>query len=130
MEYFNTISWLVIAKDRSKSIYEQNLLLLDDKLSIPSISLLYGESIESKFFELSEKTIKYSNGWIQKNLIDINSVNQEGVICDFLYSSVLLFMPNLNKIGTFYSLKEIEERNIILNGRIRNCITRESSRPF
>jgi hypothetical protein len=130
MEYFNTISWLVIAKDRSKNIYEQNLLLLDDNLKIPSISVHYGDSIESKFYELSEKTVKYSNGWIQKNLIDICSVNSDGVICDFFYSSVLLFMPNLNKIGTFYSLKEIEERNITLNGRITNCIRRESARPF
>lgn len=130
MEYFNSIKWLLIAKDRSKNIYDQSLILLDENLNLPSIAVKYGDDIEAKFLELSANSIKYSNGWINKNLIEICSINSGNIICEFLYSSTVLFMPKLNKIGTFYSLKEIEERNIILNGRIRECITRETARPF
>lgn len=129
MEYKNTISLILIGKDYNKDIFNRTYVLLKDN-KLPSAELLYGqsESIESKVKLFVSECLKYNSDFLKTNLLDVEVVNKDGVICDMLYSCVFGLMPKLNKIGTFYSISEIEEREILLDERTRRYIYRESSR--
>lgn len=126
MEYCNQITWIVIGKDRNKKFSEQNIILLDNTELITK-QLLYGDVIVEELKKLSDEYLKYNEKFVSKELVDINSINENGVISELVYLSVVNYIPNLNKKGTFYTLEEIETRDILIHERYGKHIRRKCS---
>lgn len=126
MEYFNKITWIVIAKDRNKKILDQNLILLDEE-NVITKDLNFGSDINDEFKSLSSKYIKYNEKFVKPELVDVVSVNKNNIICEIIYISVINYITNVNKAGTFYSLEELETRNIKIDERYGKHIRRRIS---
>lgn len=126
MEYRNQITWIVIGKDRNKKFSEQNIILLDNTELITK-QLLYGDVIAEELKKLSDEYLKYNEKFVSKELVDINSINKDGIISELVYLSVVNYIPNLNKKGTFYTLEEIETRDILIHERYGKHIRRKCS---
>lgn len=126
MEYINKLSWMVIAKDKNKPFLQQNLILLEDYNFI-NTDIAYGDNIDSALKALSSRYLKYDPDFVNKELVDIVSINQNCTILEIIYLSLVNYIPGLNNYGTFYSLEEIERRNIEINERYGKHLRRKCS---
>lgn len=124
MEFVNKLSWIVIAKDKSKPFLQQNLILLEDH-DFVNTDLTYGDNIEKALESLSSRYLKYDPNFVTKELVDIVSINKDNIALEIIYLSVINYMPNLNKFGTFYSIEEIERRNINIDERYGKHLRRK-----
>lgn len=124
MECTNKLSWIIIAKDKSKSFLQQNLILLEDGNFI-NTNLSYGDCIEKALESLSSRYLKYDPKFVTKELVDIISINKDSVGLEIIYLSVVNYIPSLNNYGTFYSIEELERREIKIDERYGKHLRRK-----
>jgi len=116
------VTWLVSIIDRTRTPddHRYSKLLLDDSEPI-SITVCNVADVDGLLSLLNEKYLKYDNEFVIKSLADFRRI---GDLYEVVYVSTLNYVPGLNKTGTIYSIKELQQRKIEIGEFYERAIIR------
>lgn len=108
------VSFIILAVDWSKSQLDESFLhILLDNRSIPDTILSGGET-GPQIDETLSKYINSPTNTINKKIAEVLFKNDE---IEIIYTIQLVLIKNINKLGSFYTPREIQNRNINIDGK-------------
>ena len=109
------ISYLICAIDRNKKYHDRDYLriFLNKNKEVPSIILekFYKNDIDI-LKELHTRHIKYDFDFYPKMLCGFRVLDEE--TCEVCYLITIKHLSGVEQDGTFYTLEQIQEKNILL----------------
>jgi hypothetical protein len=116
------LTLLVSLTDRTKSPEDPRYfkILLDNEKPLSMDLETINDDEDLKI--LTEKYLKYDFGFIEKILAGTRCVGEN--ILELVYVTKLSYLPGLNKSGTIYTLKELQDRNIIIDEYYERALRR------
>ena len=115
------ITYIILKKDKNINMANENhiKIYLDDNHQFPFRYISTKNELET-LKEISNQHLYVDFDWIKKDLFSFEVLNNQE--CEVLYVAVLPEITDAEKVGSFYSIKELLDMDIKLKPNYERAI--------